>query len=139
LTRRTTDKIRTRLENEKKRIQSELEQLIMGSLPGSDGGRIPTEIGMEADESTELEKRVATASRLKASLYEVEQAIEKLDLGTYGLCEKCKKAISPARLEVLPQAALCLECKHKTKPEKVLSGANEYWNTVMPFYDSSSN
>jgi RNA polymerase-binding transcription factor DksA len=58
-----------------------------------------------------------------------------MDLGL-GLCERCKKEINPARLEALPQATLCLDCKHKLKPDKGLSRVNEYWNEVMPFYNS---
>ncbi len=138
MNKREAMKIRSRLEQEKQRLQAELEELIVGSLPDSDGGRIPSEIGIEADESTELEKRLATTSRLKASLYEVEKAIEKMDLGTYGLCEKCKKAISPARLEVLPQAALCLECKHKVRVGTGSDRGSEYSTAIVSFYNSSS-
>ncbi len=139
MNKREAVKIRSRLEKERKRLQVELEELIVSSLPDSDGGRIPAEIGTEADESTELEKRVVTTNRLKASLFEVERAIEKMDLGTYGLCEKCKKAISPARLGVLPQATLCLECKHKVKVDTGSVRTNEYWTAAMPFYNSSSD
>ena len=44
-------------------------------------------------------------------LERVEEAIKRMDNGTYGICESCKKKIPQARLEALPYAALCIECQ----------------------------
>ncbi len=59
----------------------------------------------------EMDKRTARINTLKESLAEVENALDKLERGTYGLCNGCNKPISPARLEAIPQAALCIDCK----------------------------
>jgi RNA polymerase-binding transcription factor len=41
----------------------------------------------------------------------VQHAIARLKRGEYGICRSCGEQIDPARLEALPQAALCVDCK----------------------------
>jgi len=105
--------LRSRLESEQKRLTKELEQLKASIRPaierreGSPFGKREE----EATESFELEKRLALEKRLKDLLAEVEYALQKFEQGTYGLCDICGQSIDPARLEALPQATLCLNCK----------------------------
>ncbi|MFH1382584.1 MAG: TraR/DksA C4-type zinc finger protein [Chloroflexota bacterium] len=113
------DHLRTRLEEERKRLLNELEQLTIG-LPPSDERREGSPFGKreeEATESLELEKRLALERQTKASLAEVEHALDKFEKGTYGLCDMCGRAIEPARLEALPHANLCMSCKAKQEKE----------------------
>jgi DnaK suppressor protein len=49
-------------------------------------------------------------TELRSSLEEIERALEKLDEGTYGICERCGKPISPDRLEAMPATAFCIAC-----------------------------
>jgi len=44
-------------------------------------------------------------------LREIDEAIERLDSKTYGLCELCEKPIPKGRLKVIPYARLCIGCK----------------------------
>ncbi len=124
----TTDsnQIRSRLEIEKKRIQDELDQITATSSQSIDERREGSPFGKreeEATESMELEKRLALENRLKSLLTEVERALEKLDAGTYGICDLCNMAIDPARMEALPQAILCLSCRQKVKNAKIQSSS----------------
>jgi DnaK suppressor protein len=48
--------------------------------------------------------------QLQDSLAEVLAALKKLDDGTYGICERCGKPISPARLEAKPASRYCIDC-----------------------------
>ena len=64
-----------------------------------------------ANERFELEKRLALTQHIKERLADMEYALEKLGKGTYGLCDFCGKPIPFARLEAIPQANLCLDCK----------------------------
>ncbi len=41
----------------------------------------------------------------------IEDALRRLDLGGYGLCEECGEDIGPARLAANPEAALCVHCQ----------------------------
>ena len=105
--------LRSRLENERKRLNEELEQLKSSARP-TDERREGSPFGKreeEATESFELEKRLTLEKRIREQSAEVERALQKFEDGTYGLCDSCGQAIDPARLEALPQASLCLNCK----------------------------
>jgi DnaK suppressor protein len=105
--------LRSRLEGMKKRLSEELEQLKSTVRP-ADERREGSPFGKreeEATESFELEKRLSLEKRIREQLAEVEHALQKFEDGTYGLCDNCGQAIDPARLEALPQASLCLNCK----------------------------
>ena len=105
--------LRSRLEHEQKRLIGELEQL-EASTPSVQERREGSPFGKreeEATESLELEKRLTLEKRIRDQLAEVEHALAKFDEGTYGLCDSCGKPIDPARLEALPQANLCMQCK----------------------------
>jgi RNA polymerase-binding transcription factor DksA len=103
------------LESEQKRILGELEQLNANVRPaevrreGSPFGKREE----EATESFELEKRLALEKQISEQLAEVEHALRKFEEGTYGSCDICGQPIDPARLEALPQASLCVNCKVK--------------------------
>jgi len=51
-------------------------------------------------------------------LYEVEEALKRLESGTYGICELCEKSIAKARLEALPFARLCIHCQASNEKGK---------------------
>ena len=111
--------IRATLEAERKRIMDQLNQL-KSSQP-MDERREGSPFGKreeEATESMELEKRLALENRLILLLAEVERALQKMDAGTYGVCDVCNEAIDPARMQALPQAILCLSCRQKMKNVK---------------------
>jgi len=49
------------------------------------------------------------AENLRALLGEVEHALDKIELGTYGTCEECGKAIAEPRLEAMPATRWCVD------------------------------
>jgi DnaK suppressor protein len=68
----------------------------------------------EADvDAYEREKTWALIQRLQAKLESVERAIHAAEKGTYGICESCGQPIDPARLEILPEATMCLNCQRQ--------------------------
>ena len=106
--------ILSRLENERKRLSEELERLgasIVSSQERREG---------EAIENYELEKQLILKEQMEYNLTEVQNALRKLERGTYGLCENCGRRVDPARLEVIPQASLCLDCKATQAKNKQL-------------------
>lgn len=58
----------------------------------------------------ELEKSSRTEN-LKMDKEAAEIALKKIEEGKFGLCEKCATEIDKARLEILPTARLCMNCK----------------------------
>ena len=107
------DLLRSHLESEQEHLAHELEQLEASSRP-ADERREGSPFGKreeEATETAELETRLGLEKRIRDQLVAVEHALSKFEKGTYGLCDICGQPIDPARLEALPQASLCLNCK----------------------------
>jgi len=55
----------------------------------------------------------AILSRSKARLIRLENALNRIENGSYGICIKCKKAIPEGRLEAVPEALICVSCTDK--------------------------
>jgi len=72
-----------------------------------------------ADDATaafEQARELALRQNLERTLRQVEHALRRFERGTYGICEECGQEIDPERLQVLPYATLCLNCKgHRTR------------------------
>ncbi len=108
------DILRSRLEQEQKGLNKELEQLDASNRSITMERREGSPYGKRAEEANgalDLEKRIALETRKRDTLAQVEHALQKLDDGTYGLCDNCGQPINPARVEALPQANLCVNCK----------------------------
>jgi len=70
----------------------------------------------EADSSSKLYEReheLALTRNTRELLEQTEHALERIDAGTYGVCESCGKPIGKARLLAFPRATLCVECKQR--------------------------
>jgi len=105
--------LRSRLESERERLIEELKQL-KASANTTEERREGSPFGKreeEATETLELEKRLALERRIREQLVGVEHALHKFEEKTYGFCDSCGQPIDPARLEALPQASLCMNCK----------------------------
>jgi RNA polymerase-binding protein DksA len=111
-----TDKFkkqREQLETEHKRLAEELAQL-QTNASSAEERREGSPFGKreeEATETLELEKRLNLENRIRQEMAKVEHALDKIVKGTYGLCDNCGKPIDPQRLEALPQATVCMNCK----------------------------
>ena len=55
--------------------------------------------------------QTAVSNRLVVA--QIAAALNRVDAGTYGRCTRCGDQIAPARLEVLPYAAACIECQSR--------------------------
>ena len=99
-------------------VQTHREQLIE---PAAATGNtfIAGAEGAAADADDERE--VALLRRAQLELDDVNAALQRLDSGRFGDCERCGEAIALARLQALPQARLCLACQsaaeHHTRNE----------------------
>jgi RNA polymerase-binding transcription factor len=74
-----------------------------------------------ADQGTdamEREKAFLFASKSGRLLYHVDEALRRLRKGQFGNCQQCGKPIQKARLEAVPHARLCLDCKEKEEEAK---------------------
>jgi len=108
-----------RLKEEQAQLNNDLKHITANKTYSADGRQESSSSGKKEDEATEafeLEKNLALEKQLTDALAEVEHALGKYEAGTYSICDSCGQPIEPARLEALPQASLCLNCKtHQTK------------------------
>jgi len=74
-----------------------------------------------ADQGTdamEREKSFFYAQRDGRLLYHIDQAMERMENKTYGNCHSCNEPISRDRLEAVPHARLCIQCKSKEEKNR---------------------
>jgi RNA polymerase-binding protein DksA len=71
----------------------------------------------QASDAQEREKAYHLASSEGRLLYHIDEALARIRGGTYGVCQSCSKRISKSRLEVVPHARLCIECKKAEENE----------------------
>jgi DnaK suppressor protein len=67
--------------------------------------------GDESDRLFEQERLLTIRERLAGRKADIERALEKIDTGTFGACERCGQPIPTGRLEALPFARYCVECQ----------------------------
>jgi RNA polymerase-binding protein DksA len=84
-----------------------------------------------ADQGTdtmEREKNFLYVQRDGRLIYHIDEALERIEDGTYGLCHACKNPINRERLEAVPHARLCISCKsNEEKLPKESDDAGENW------------
>ncbi|NOZ28430.1 MAG: conjugal transfer protein TraR [Chloroflexi bacterium] len=101
-----TQRERERLEAERDQVLADIEML-QESLKG--------EVDIDAEEGDpdliEREKSAALLAALEAKLKSIEAALRAIEKGQYGICERCGQPIPPERLEVKPDATLCVQCQ----------------------------
>lgn len=72
----------------------------------------------------------------KGRLYQVNKALEKIESGTYGICEICKKQIDSERLDLIPETDLCSDCakEHDNLPSDTEHVDLNFINKGCDFY-----
>jgi len=110
------EKFRKRLMAERARVEQQLhrvEALDAGIDQRDELGEVSGADEHPADVATntfEREQDLAIEESMRDELKQIDEALAKIDAGTYGICERCRKPIAPARLEALPYATLCIDC-----------------------------
>ena len=94
---------------------------LKGYLKGEDTGKELADLSesamrsadpMDASSLNEFADVLGTISQNSGdALVEIWKALERIEKGTYGACEECEGRIPKTRLEVLPHAANCIECR----------------------------
>ena len=98
------------LQSERAQIMEELVSLRESML---------AEVDVEPDEGDaeifEREKNAALIAVLEHKLADIDAALRSIEKGSYGICERCHKPIEEGRLEVKPDATLCLSCQEEVE------------------------
>ncbi|MFQ5864437.1 MAG: TraR/DksA family transcriptional regulator [bacterium] len=72
-------------------------------------------------DNMEREKAFFFATQEGRFLYHIDQALERIEEGKYGLCQECGNPISRERLEAVPHARLCITCKSNEENNQSVS------------------
>ena len=106
---------RERLEAERERVTAELNELhddLGTSLEEStDEDGNDSHLADSATETFDRELEQSLEDNAGHLLASIDAALARIDDGTYGRCERCEGQIDDARLEALPHATKCIECK----------------------------
>ena len=80
----------------------------------------PFDVGDEgdrADSERTHDVSILLSARDKEKLLAIEEALEKVREGTYGICEECGEEIGGGRLKVMPLAKSCVTCQSRLEKE----------------------
>jgi DnaK suppressor protein len=115
LAKSTVDRFHKRLAKERDRLEQLIREIDADReevrLSETSSERSPDPNTAEGGSlAFELEKELSLEQNARDLLDKVNEAIEKIESGTYGICSECGGPIPVARLEALPYATRCVEC-----------------------------
>ena len=115
-----TEHFRMRLEDERQKVRNAIDYLhkespgapdeITGDLAMGPGDNHLADI---ATETVDREIDYTLEGNAEQVLASIDAALERIDEGTYGICQTCGKPISEERLEAIPYATQCIDCRRK--------------------------
>lgn len=114
----TIKKIKKDLLSRKKQILEDLEEITGKDEHDKNQHRaIFPNYGDKPDENAqeigEYTTNLATEKILEDTLRDIDNALDRIAKGTYGICKYCKKPIGKKRMLARPVASTCVECKTK--------------------------
>jgi len=101
------------IENNKQILLQEREKLLgdIEVLKQTLKNEVDVDVEEGDPEIIEREKSATLLETLEAKLAEVDHALKIIEAGQYGICERCGAEIPKERLEVKPEATLCVKCQ----------------------------
>ena len=105
------------LEERQERVEilAEIDDRFEERLEGDDGDltKYPLHMADEGTDAHEKEKELLLAHQEGEQLLEIDESLRRLykEPDTFGVCENCGNEIGVERLEMVPWAKLCIECK----------------------------
>jgi RNA polymerase-binding protein DksA len=110
--------IRQQLESERGNLLAQLEELTADSFDGTQSD-MTGEVGLDDDfadagsATFERERDLSIQNNVRDLIDQMNRAIQRIEDGNYGTCERCGNPIEAARLKALPHALLCMDCKRR--------------------------
>lgn len=91
------------------------DDLKEGREGAKDDGRDAYDV---ASEERDREISYLLSDRDRSKLQSIDQALERIEQGTYGICESCDAEITPERLKAMPFTRLCVQCQSEREMEQ---------------------
>jgi len=108
---KTLARFRSALIAEKQRLLNNSKNALKSELALS-----PDDLADETDlAASEISQNLIfrLRDRERQLMAKIDEALERMDEGTFGICEDCEEPIEPKRLEARPVSTLCVACKEK--------------------------
>ncbi len=106
------DKFRKMLVNERERLMRErhiaVQEDLESGLELADYDNHPADAASETFERT---KNLALDENFREIVESIDEALRKIEDGSYGLCDRCGALIKPERLKAIPYATMCIDCQ----------------------------
>ena len=112
--------MRKRLKEKQAEIQQHIATLTGSLVPPEDATQTSYDVEEPEEEAVDLQETDVDQAILdneKTLLAEVQQALARIEHGTYGRCSNCGQPIPEKRLEAIPWATLCLTCEPELRSE----------------------
>ncbi|MCC6944682.1 MAG: TraR/DksA C4-type zinc finger protein [Thermomicrobiales bacterium] len=113
---------REELTRDLEHLQSELRDLSVEQ--DAEGGGTGNHFADDGSSLGEQERIGTIESNFREQIAQIDQAIERMDEGTYGACQRCGQPINEERLEALPYTAFCIDCQKFLENQAELYGAH---------------
>lgn len=97
---------------ERERLEAERHSKVMNGVDrGPELADYDNHPADAASETYERTKEYALDENYREILERINEALRKIDEGTYGVCDRCGEQIHPDRLKAIPYATFCIECQ----------------------------
>jgi DnaK suppressor protein len=99
------------------------KELLVGALEALNelpGQTVFPDLGDQATAEIDRNFMLRLKGRERKLLKKIEEAIERIDQGIFGICDKCGLEINIKRLEARPVTSMCIECKTLQEEEEKL-------------------
>lgn len=134
-----------RLKQILQRRRSELRRVLTHDLSALQNG-VGIDIGDSVDNAVDDEFNLVSSQLAESEsreLAQIEEALVRIRLGRYGVCEGCGEDIPLARLQALPYATRCVICQRESEQQRIEEQPLVDWSTIrdvqedepMPFAD----
>lgn len=112
---------RGKLVNEKRKIIESINRKSMKEFGAADAyytelsgyDNHPADIGTEV---FMMEQEKGFKNKLNDNVYEIDESLDAIKSGSYGVCNNCEKKINEERLELIPYLKTCIDCSKEIKP-----------------------
>ncbi|MCL4358212.1 MAG: TraR/DksA C4-type zinc finger protein [Patescibacteria group bacterium] len=106
--------IKKKLLKEKEEIELVLKELQTKNTVLNESEEITSEVSDAAEHYEEKDLAFSQTEFVKKRLEQIDNALDRIEKGIYGVCLKCQKQIEPARLQIDPTIETCRFCSSKS-------------------------
>ena len=120
----TLKRFRTLLLQKRKLLAGDIhhleERVLSKSLQESSGdlSHFPLHFADVGSDMYEQEVTLSLVQNGEEAIWAIDEALEKIEDGSFGICELCERDINLERLKAIPHAKLCIECKREQESQR---------------------